>query len=219
MTQNAHDLQRARATRATGWLGLACLAALTAVTVVGCSSTAEPTAVQATSAPAVTVTVTPQPAAPAASVAPAAPPTVTVTAAPAPAPVTTVIAPAPVTTVIAQPDGPAGFRSPSGNINCTLSTSGGENEARCEVVEHTWTVPPPPNCHLDSGDRFGMRQGGPAVVGCYGQEFPPAQQTLGYGQALSLGTLTCLSEYTGMTCTDSSTGHYFRVSRDTYELG
>ena len=32
MTENPHDLQRARATRATGWRGLACLAALAAVT-------------------------------------------------------------------------------------------------------------------------------------------------------------------------------------------
>lgn len=138
-------------------------------------------------------------------------PTVTVTAAPAPAP---------VTTVIAQPDGPASFRSPSGNINCTLSTPGGENAARCEVVDHTWAAPPPPpDCHLNSGDRFYLTQGGSAVVGCYGQEFPTAEQTLGYGQSRSLGTITCVSEYTGMTCTDSSTGHYFRVSRDGYELG
>lgn len=206
MTENAHALQQARATRAIGWRGLACVAALAALTVAGCSSTAGSTAVSAPSG-------TPAP-----SISTSAPtmastpiPTVTVTAAPAPAP---------VTTVIAQPDGPASFRSPSGNINCTLSTPGGENAARCEVVDHTWAAPPPPpDCHLNSGDRFYLTQGGSAVVGCYGQEFPTAEQTLGYGQSRSLGTITCVSEYTGMTCTDSSTGHYFRVSRDGYELG
>jgi hypothetical protein len=155
------------------------------------------------------VTVTPQ-AAPVASISPPAPTaTVTVTA-----------APAPVQTTVAQPDGPSSFRSPSGNINCTLSTPGGDNAARCEVVDHTWTASsPPPDCHLNSGDRFYLTQGGAAVVGCYAQEFPVAESTLGYGQSRSFGTITCDSEYTGMTCTDSSTGHYFRVSRDTYELG
>jgi hypothetical protein len=208
MTENLHDPQAARATRATGLAGLACLVALAALTVAGCSSSAGSTAVRAPSVP--TVTVTPQ-AAPAASTAPSAP-TVTVTVTPAPAPV-------PAPTAVAQPDGPSSFRSPSGNINCTLSTPGGDITARCEVVEHTW-VAPPPDCHLDSGDRFYLTQGGSAVVGCYGQEFGPApQQTLGYGQSLSFGTITCVSEYTGMTCTDSSTGRYFRVSRDTYELG
>jgi hypothetical protein len=120
---------------------------------------------------------------------------------------------------VVQPEGPASFRSPSGNINCTLSTPGGENAARCEVLDHTWTAPPPPDCHLDSGDRFYLTQGNAAVVGCYAQEFPVAESTLGYGQSLSLDTITCVSEYTGMTCTDSSTGHYFSVSREIYQLG
>jgi hypothetical protein len=127
--------------------------------------------------------------------------------------------PAPAPTRVVQPEGPSSFRSPSGNINCTLSTPGGDNAARCEVVDHTWTAPPPPDCHLDSGDRFYLTHGNAAVVGCYAQEFPVAESTLGYGQTRSFGTITCDSEYTGMTCTDSSTGHYFRVSRDTYELG
>jgi hypothetical protein len=212
MTENLHDPQAARATRATGLAGVACLVALAALTVAGCSSSAGSTAVRATSVPTATVTVTPQaaPAAPAASTAPTAP-TVTVTVRPAPAA---------VPTAVAQPDGPASFRSPSGNINCTLSTPGNEIAARCEVVDHTWTAPPPSDCHLDYGDRFYLTQAGGAVVGCYGQEFGPApQQTLEYGQSRSFGTITCDSEYTGMTCTDDSTGHYFRVSRDSYELG
>jgi hypothetical protein len=207
MTENLHDPQGTRATQATGMAGLACLVALAALTVVGCSSSAEPTAVRASSAP----TVTPE-AAPAAQIASSAP-TATVTVTPAPAP-----APAPM--AVAQPEGPAFFRSPSGNINCTLSTPGNEIAARCEVVDHTWTAPPPSDCHLNYGDRFYLTQAGGVVVGCYGQEFGPApQETLGYGQSRTFGTITCDSEYTGMTCTDGSTGHYFRVSRDTYELG
>jgi len=37
--------------------------------------------------------------------------------------------------------------------------------------------------------------------------------TLAYGHAKSLGSITCDSEPTGMTCTDSSTVHFFRVSQ------
>jgi hypothetical protein len=212
MTENPHDLQQARATWLTGWRGLACLAALAALTVAGCSSTAGSTAVRATSG-------TPAPSMSTAAPITASAPIPTVTQAPATT-VTVTVAPPPTPTVVVQAEGPRAFQSPSGNINCTLSTPGGENAARCEVVEHTWAAPPPPpDCHLNSGDRFYLTQGGGAGVGCYGQEFPTAQQTLGYGQSLSLGTITCDSEYAGMTCTDSSTGHYFTVSRDGYELG
>jgi len=31
--------------------------------------------------------------------------------------------------------------------------------------------------------------------------------------------MTCDSEPSGMTCTDSSTGHFFRISRESYQLG
>jgi hypothetical protein len=142
-------------------------------------------------------------------------PTVTVTVTPAPAP-----APAPAPTTVAQPAAHSTFQSPSGNINCMMFTSGGQIGARCEVVDHTWVAPPrSADCHLNWGDRFYLTHGGGAGFGCYGQEFPTADQTRGYGQTRSLGTITCDSEYTGMTCTDSSTGHYFRISRETYELG
>jgi hypothetical protein len=122
--------------------------------------------------------------------------------------------------VQAAANGPASFRSPSGNINCSLSTPGGKIAARCEVVQHTWAAPPrEPECHLNWGDRFELSQGNNALFACYGQEFPPVNETLAYGQTRSFGSITCDSEYTGMTCTDTSTGHYFRVSRDGWELG
>jgi hypothetical protein len=177
------------------------LVALAALALSACSSTTDSTQAsnRPTSAPTVTVTATPAPA------------PVTVTSAPAAAP----------TTVVVQSvaNGPTSFRSPSGNINCRLSTPGGDISARCEVVEHSWQTPPPPNCHMNSGDRFYLTQGGEAGFGCYGQEFPPVDETLAYGQSRSFGSITCASEYSGVTCTDSSTGHYFRVSRDSYQLG
>jgi hypothetical protein len=39
------------------------------------------------------------------------------------------------------------------------------------------------------------------------------------GQARSAGTITCSSEQSAMRCTDASTGHFFRVSPESYELG
>ena len=46
-----------------------------------------------------------------------------------------------------------------------------------------------------------------------------ALPTLDYGQTRCLGPITCDSEPTGMTCTDTSTGHFLRVSRESYQLG
>jgi hypothetical protein len=43
--------------------------------------------------------------------------------------------------------------------------------------------------------------------------------TLGYGQAQTVGAITCASEPSAMTCADGSTGHYFRISREAYEVG
>jgi hypothetical protein len=42
---------------------------------------------------------------------------------------------------------------------------------------------------------------------------------LGYGQTRSLGSITCDSEPADMTCTDSSTGHFFRVSQQSFQIG
>jgi hypothetical protein len=46
-----------------------------------------------------------------------------------------------------------------------------------------------------------------------------AHSTLDYGQTRSVGVMICASEASGVTCTDTSTGHFFRVSRDSYQLG
>jgi hypothetical protein len=43
--------------------------------------------------------------------------------------------------------------------------------------------------------------------------------TLAYGQTKSAGVMSSDGEQSGVTCTDSSTGHYFHVSRDVLELG
>jgi hypothetical protein len=113
-------------------------------------------------------------------------------------------------------DGP--FRSPSGNISCVVGNGG----AACDVSDHTYQLPPGPPCsqHSAWGGRFSLQQGQAAEMECHNDTLRvPGARTLDYGQTISAGTITCESQPSGMKCTDSSTGHYFRVSRDSYNLG
>jgi hypothetical protein len=179
------------------------IVALGAVLVAGCSRTGS-TAVQTTPvAPATWTATTP---------APAAAPTVTVTVTPD--------APPPPTVVVAGNASTGPFQSPSGNIRCAMFAYDGQNSVRCDIADYSWTAPPrSPNCQLSWGSRFKLEQGSAAVFDCYAQELPAVDHTLGYGQTQTVGTITCASEPSGMTCTDGSTGHYFRVSRETYQVG
>ncbi|MFY9920658.1 MAG: hypothetical protein WAL26_20030 [Mycobacterium sp.] len=119
------------------------------------------------------------------------------------------------------------FVTPSGNIACSIyADSSGVN---CEVREHTWVVPASTTgpygraCDFNFGGlEFYVSQAKPAKLGCYegASKFgAPGLKTLDYGQTYSHGAITCNSELSGVTCTDTSTGHFFRVSRENYELG
>jgi hypothetical protein len=110
------------------------------------------------------------------------------------------------------------FQSPSGNIYCAMDTGG----VACDISDFTYQPPPPPECgkHIAWGSRFTLAPGRPSAIECHGDTLRvPGEPTLDYGKSISAGTLTCDSEPSGMKCTDSSTGHYFRVSRDSFNLG
>ena len=122
--------------------------------------------------------------------------------------------------------GPIGaFQSPSGNIACILNDTG----AACQVHRHTYAVPAPEQfangageyCHLGGwGSEIDLEPGSPPHFECVGGVLAvPPMPTLDYGQTRSAGTIACNSEPSGMTCTDSSTGHFFRLSGDSYQLG
>lgn len=117
------------------------------------------------------------------------------------------------------------FQSPSGNILCGVGTIGPDGKATvtCEIRAHSYTPPPKPeNCHLGWGDRISLDQGGTPVVHCHGDTIfgaVPPPPSLPYGQSRSAGTIGCVSQPSGVTCTDRSTGHYFRVSREALDLG
>lgn len=120
--------------------------------------------------------------------------------------------------------GPAyrAFQSPSGNVYCGLSESLSPSDAiaMCEIRDHTWMAPPRATQHMgDWGDRVSMQQGDAPHMSCHTDTVKdPGSPVLAYGQSRSLNSLTCNSEISGMTCTDNGTGHFFRISRDNYEL-
>lgn len=112
------------------------------------------------------------------------------------------------------------FQSPSGDIDCAMGALDNNAYTSCEIADHTWVAPQrPPVCEGVWGDRIEMYQGSAPTLVCSsdtlrGSGFP----TLPYGQGWSVMSITCNSEPSGMTCTDASTGHFFRIARDSYEL-
>ncbi|MCW2655147.1 MAG: hypothetical protein JWR32_6123 [Mycobacterium sp.] len=119
------------------------------------------------------------------------------------------------------------FQSPDGNIHCHLINDHGKGIAACQITDYTYAVPQPPGwcaAEVDAGrwfwgDILQLEQGEQPFMQCHGSSIGPGGQALDYGQTRSLLTMTCDSEPTGMTCTDSSTGHYFRTSRESYDGG
>ena len=116
------------------------------------------------------------------------------------------------------------FQSPSGNISCQLGTflDAGISRATaaCQVGQHNFSTPPrPADCMGGWGDSVGLTQGGQPSLQCHSDTLlGSSQPVLDYGQTRSVGPITCDSEETGITCTDSSTGHGFSLSRDGYKL-
>jgi hypothetical protein len=124
------------------------------------------------------------------------------------------------------------FSSPSGNVRCLMIGENGPAPiAMCQISDFTYSIPQGAAVQQDgspcepntvSGRDIRVDQGKQAYVTCsysaigsgFGQW--PA---LAYGQTRSLGALTCDSEPLGMTCTDGGTGHFFRISRDSYQVG
>lgn len=123
-------------------------------------------------------------------------------------------------TASADPEG--SFQSPSGNIVCfvTALSYRGAPAAACQAHRHTYTPPPAGDCHLGGwGGQIDLEQGNPPQFECVGGVLAvPPMPTLNYGESRSAGTITCTSEPSGMKCTDSSTGHFFRLSSESYDL-
>ena len=120
----------------------------------------------------------------------------------------------------------AQFQSPSGDISCNLVNSPpqdtrslGKNFVQCDIVNPSWVPPrPPPQGRDDATSTLVLMRGQLPIVG-YSPGTLAASEPVVYDQPLSAGAITCSSEQSAVKCTDVSTGHFFRVSRESYELG
>ena len=119
-------------------------------------------------------------------------------------------------TLIAAPalaDDYLAFHSPSGNIQCGMST-GDYAQVRCDMAELTPTYrKAPADCEFDWGSSFAVDAGGKGYLACVSDAVAdPGGVELGYGKSISLGPFTCTSEKSGMECTNLG-GHGFRISK------
>ena len=112
------------------------------------------------------------------------------------------------------------FQSPTGNIACDLNGSATPPEATCEVREHSYQPKVKPSCDPGWANSFRLVQGQTVEVNCYsGTDFRSALPVQGYGNPLTVGSLTCvLDEPTGVACKDGTTGHFFQAARQEYQL-
>jgi hypothetical protein len=106
------------------------------------------------------------------------------------------------------------FRSPTGNINCAIYSDKAGASARCDLRE---LVPsytrPPQGCEFDWGSSFAVDDRGKGYLACVSDAVGgPGAAVLRYGQAISLGGISCVSAETGITCTNAK-GHGFSVAK------
>jgi hypothetical protein len=105
------------------------------------------------------------------------------------------------------------FQSPSGNVFCGVGTlDNGKAFAECDIIDRSWSPPEPPRaCDGEWGSRIGPAEGRPAAFECHGDTlFGTDLPTLGYGNSYSEGLITC---------SDTSTGHFFMIRGVSNQLG
>lgn len=122
------------------------------------------------------------------------------------------------------------FTTPSGNIDCFMSNTADSRFANCLVQDYRWARTPTrtADCHLDHypGEVLLPAEGRAKAGACRGDVGPLCGPSgldgcvvLGYGNSKKLGSITCKSARTGVTCRqDGADGHGFRISRSGYSL-
>jgi hypothetical protein len=131
--------------------------------------------------------------------------------------------------------------SPSRNIACGIEptyylNSNDHTQWGCEVNQHTWKTPSKNpgdfcyNAQIPCGTGVGAVDNQTPIPSMHGDERYPSEEalygnttpialatkTLQYGHSITVGTITCTSLATGMTCNDTDGGHGFTVSRSVY---
>ena len=110
------------------------------------------------------------------------------------------------------------FQSPSGNIGCALGLIPGGSSAQCDIGDRAWVLP---NCPQNRPVSLTLGSAKGPEVYCHnvGSLLAPGLPTLGYGQTRSAGVISCSSESSGIRCTNTGTGRFFSVSRESYQTG
>lgn len=111
------------------------------------------------------------------------------------------------------------FRSPTGNINCIMYSDPSGASVRCDLLELTQSyTKKPAGCDFDWGRSFAVEDKGKGYLACVSDAVGGAGvAVLRYGQAVSLGGISCVSAETGMTCTNAK-GHGFSVAKAKQKL-
>jgi hypothetical protein len=110
----------------------------------------------------------------------------------------------------------ATFKSPSGNIGCTIIAG----TARCDIVHRRWSPPPrPKSCPqiVDFGQGLIVGNTGAGRLVCAGDTArDPRAPALAYNTDTVVGSLRCASRSDGMTCTNTGSGHGFFIAIQSY---
>jgi len=111
----------------------------------------------------------------------------------------------------------ADFQSPTGNIACAII----DGTARCDIVQRDWSPPArPASCpsEVDFGQGLQVGSGSGSFV-CAGDTTQnPSAPKLAYGTASEKENFSCVSRESGITCTNTSSGHGFFISRQSYRV-
>lgn len=108
-----------------------------------------------------------------------------------------------------------GFVTPSKNILCGIASYDDGTWVRCDMSELTPSfTKQPADCEFDWGSSFAVGVGEPkGVVACVSDVAASGDlMTLQYGKSVSFDGITCVSEKSGVTCTNPK-GHGFKISK------
>jgi len=116
------------------------------------------------------------------------------------------------------------FQSPSGNIGCALTmltpTAAQKqgSSVQCDIGDRDWVLA---NCPQDRPASLMLGSGKGPTVECHnvGSLLAPGLPTLGYGQTRAAGVISCTSQPSGIRCTNTVTGQFFSVSRESFQTG
>ena len=117
----------------------------------------------------------------------------------------------------AAADNYTAFQSPTGNIHCAIHEKAG-TEVNCDMREYSPSYTLPVGCDglttIFSAWDFSLKGG----LSCTDANLIRSDNAvLPYGEAISLGGISCVSAKTGMTCTNAA-GHGFSVARARQKL-